>query len=301
MPIPNIPPGFTVADIKAELGSTNNSLQALGGLANPPLATPFLMSEFANYTHYTSGFYRNDGVNDYAQIEGGASSNAIGSSALTISFWVRNNASVHQNIQIVNIAPGFSSGDRLMIDYNMTNNQLRFNHRQGSSNNIRGYYMNNNSSKTGLSGAWTSTNRGTTNSNGWNMLTYVYDGKQSGLNGLTVWWNNQQLDYQANATAGARANLSMTNIRFGENIHNVGSAGNATMDFDEFKMYSRLLSYNDINALYQAGTTNPASAGAAGVTANLISEIRFDGGMIDLQGHFTGIAGAFNGGQFIAY
>ena len=41
MPIPNIPPGFKVADIKTELGSTNNSLDALGGLANPPLATPF--------------------------------------------------------------------------------------------------------------------------------------------------------------------------------------------------------------------------------------------------------------------
>ena len=302
MPIPNIPPGFKVADIKTELGSTNNSLKALGGLANPPLADTFLMSDFANYTHYYSGFYRNDGVNDYAQIAGGASTNAIGSGALTISFWVRNNGSAHQNHQIVNIAPGFSSNDRLMIDYNTTNNQLRFNHRQGSSNNIRAYYMNNNSSKTGLSGNWTSTNRGTTNSNNWNMLTYVYDGKKSGLNGLTVWWNNQQLDYQVNSTSGSRSNLSMTNIRFGENIHTSGSAGNATMDFDEFKIYSRLLSSTEINSLYQAGSTNPASAAAAGVTSNLISQIRFDGGVVsDAEGHFTGTAGAYNGGQFIAY
>lgn len=301
MPIPNIPPGFKVADIKTELGSTNNSLKALGGLANPPLGSPFLMSEFANYTHSASSFYRNDGVNDYAQITGGVSSNAIGSGALTFSFWVRQNATSHQNAQIINIAPGFSSSDRLMIDYNTTNNQLRFNHRQGSSNSIKAFYMNNNTSKTGLSGAWSASNRGTVNGNGWNMLTYVYDGKQSGLNGLTVWWNNQQLDHQVN-TSGSRGNLSMTNIRFGENIHNVGSAGNAHMDIDEFKIYSRLLSSTEINSLYQAGSTNPASAAAAGVTGNLISNVRFDGSqVVDLEGHFTNDGSTFNGGQIIAY
>jgi hypothetical protein len=293
MPIPNIPPGFTVADIQAELNSNANTLTALGLLANPKLVPPFLMSDFANYSHTVAGYYRNDGVNDYAQITGGNAKRAIGAGEYTISFWVRQNAGVHQNAQMINIAPAFSSSNRIMIDYNTTNNQLRFNHRQGGTNTIKGFYMNNNTSKTGLSGGWTSSNRGNTyNNSGWTLLTYVYNGNQSGLSGLTVWWNTQQLDYQASVT-GTRGNLAMANIRIGENIHNVGSAGNADMDFDGITIWNRLLAPDEIEGHYIAGPTGPP------VSADYISHISFDNGTFtDIGGHW-GTGTIVNGGQLL--
>lgn len=290
MPIPNIPPGFTVADIKAELGSNSNSLLALGGEVN--FSTPFLMSDFAGYSAYTHRYYNNDGVNDYAQITGGAGSNAIGSGALTISLWVKQNATAHQNAQIINIAPGFSSNDRFVFDYNTSSNKLRVNHRSGSTNTMREYYLGNNSSKTGTSGPWTSSARGTTwNGTGWTMLTAVYDGRARNFDGLYYYWNNQQLDYQAQVT-GSRTNLAMTNLRIGENIHAVGSAGNATMSFDGFKVYDRLLSSAEISSMYNNGPTGTPISGA-------IANITFDNGaFVDEGGHFGNGGTTHNGGYF---
>lgn len=293
MPIPNIPPGFTVADIKAELGSNSNSLLALGGEVN--FSTPFLMSDFAGYSAYTHRFYYNDGVNDYAQITGGAGSNALGSGTLTISFWVKQGASSNQNAQMLNIAPGFSSADRLMIDYNTNNNKLRFNHRSGGTNTMREYYLNNNSSATGTPGPWTSANPGYTwNNTGWTMLTYVYNGKSRNLDGLSVYWNNQQLDFQAQVT-GSRSDLPMTNLRIGENIHTVGSAGNANMAFDGIKIYDRLLSSSEINTMYNNGPTGSPASGS-------IANITFDNGAFaDESGHFGDGGTTHNGGYFSNY
>lgn len=294
MPIPNIPPGFTVSDIKTELGSGNNSLLALGQSAG--FQAPFLMSDFAGYVAYTNAkYYTNDGVNDYAQITGGNSARAIGDGTFSISFWVRNNASSHQNHQIINIAPGFSASDRLMIDYNTTNNQLRFNHRQGGSNNIAGFYLNSNSSVTGVSTSWTAGDRGNTNADGWIMLTYIYEGRGGIEGGLTVYWNDSPIDSNAISTAGSRSPLTMTNMRVGENIHTTGSAGCATMDFDEIKIYNTGLSQTDITNLWNNGAI--ADSAETGVTSGLISEITFDGGtMVDTAGHFSNSGTLNNGG-----
>ena len=292
MPIPNIPPGFKVADIKNELGSSLNSLLALGQQVG--FQTPFLMSDFAGYAAYTnSKYYHNDGVNDYAQITGGAGTNAIGSGALTISFWVRQNSSVNKNAQIINIAPGFDKNNRLMIDYSASNNKLRLNHRESATNTFREYHLGANpNANTG--GAWTSGSRGNTNAQGWTMLTFVYDGRQGALEGLNVYWNTAQLDHQVE-TAGSRGDLPMSNMRLGENIHNVGTAGNANMDLDEIKIYNRLLSAGEIASLYNGGTI--VNAATAGVESGIIAEVSFDSGtFVDARGHFGNSGVMVNGG-----
>ena len=290
MPIPNIPPGFTVTDIKNELGSSTNSLVALGGEANPPLTVPFLMSDFAGYTNTLYGYYHNDGVNDYGQITGGAGSNAFGSGRLSISFWVRQNAPTHHNAQMLNFAPGFDKNNRIMIDYNTNNSKLRFNHRQGGQNNLREYYMGSNA-PVGTGGNWTSGNRGNTAANGWTLITVVYDGGRPGLDGLTFYWNANPLDFQATSINGARADLAATNLRIGENIHSVGSAGNANMDFDQIRGYARLLNQGEVTQIFNNGPTGPDLGGE-------FMNIKFDNSQfIDEGGHFGNSGTMVNGGH----
>ena len=281
-----------LSEIKSELGSSSNSLRALSGLAS--LGIPDAISEFYGYSSYSnSKYYHNDGVNDYAQITGGAGTNAIGSGALTISFWVRQNSSVNKNAQIINIAPGFDKNNRLMIDYNTSNNKLRLNHRESATNTFREYHLGANpNANTG--GAWTSNSRGNTNAQGWTMLTFVYDGRQGALEGLNVYWNTSQLDHQVE-TAGSRGDLTMSNMRLGENIHNVGTAGNANIDLDEIKIYNRLLSVGEIASLYNGGTI--VNASTAGVDAGIIAEVSFDTGtFVDSAGHFSSTGTLHNGG-----
>lgn len=288
MPIPNIPPGFTVSDIKAELGSSSNSLLALGGEVG--FNAPFLMSDFAGYQALTHAYYHNDGVNDYAQITGGAGSNAVGSGRMTISFWVKQNAPTHHNAQMINIAPGFDKNNRIMIDYNTSNSKLRFNHRQGATNTLREYYMGANP-QIGVGSGWTSSDRGNTyNNTGWTMITCVYDGGQRNLDGLTFYWNDTVIDFQASAN-GNRGNLAMTNLRIGENIHSVGSAGNANMDFDGIKVYDRLLDGGEVAQMYNNG---PTGAEIAGPIVNLTFN---NGTFIDEAGHFSNSGTLNNGGN----
>ena len=295
MPIPNIPPGFTVSDIKAELGSNSNSLLALGQEAG--FGVPFFMSDFAGYSAATNvRYYNNDGVNDYAQILSGARNVSLGVGSYSISFWVRQNSSVNKNAQLLNISPTFDKNNRLMIDYNTSNNKLRFNHRADGSNTMREFYLANNSGA-GTGGPWTSGTRGNTNDEGWTMLTFVYDGNMEGLDGLQVYWNTNQLNHQAEVM-GSRSPLDITNMRIGENIHITASAGCANMDFDEIKIYNKLLTPSEITQLYANGTI--MSASAAGVTSNLISEISFesDANTVDTAGHFSEVLQVYNGGNF---
>ena len=292
MGVGNLP--FNLSDIQTELGSTTDTLSGLGLEATPQLTTPFNMSEFENYVAVIEGYYRNDGVNDYGQITGGASTNQFGSGRLSVSFWVKQNAGSHHNAQMLNFAPGFSSSDRIMIDYNTgAGGKLRFNHRQGSGNNLKEYYLNNggNNSKSGTGGNWQASNKGNTNGQGWTLLTVTYDGAVSGVGGVNFWWNDQQLDHNAQATNGSRSNLAATNLRVGENIHNVGSAGNAAMDFDKICVYSSILSASEIQNIYNNGPKG-ATLGTPHIEINFNNNTFTDEGT-----HFSNNGTVNNGGS----
>lgn len=287
---------ISISDIKAELGSSSNSLRALSSAAG--FSIPDAMSEFYGYAAYTNTqFYRNDGVNDFQQLDSADGSIIFGDTPLTISFWVRQNSSTNKNAQMINFAPGFSSNDRIMIDYNTNSNKLRFNHREGATNTMREYYLPSNSGVTGITGAWTSSTRGNTNSQGFTMLTYVYDPSQPDLQGLEVYWNTSLLTHQAEVR-GARGPLPVINMRVGENIHTTSSAGCANMDFDEIKIFTDLLDQNQVTALYNSGTIADNGNGAG--IANLFTEITYEGFNGDTAGYFPNVS-LNNGGSRINY
>ena len=292
MSVGNLP--FNLSDIQTELGSTTDTLSGLGLEANPQLTIPFNMSEFENYVAVTHGYYSNDGVNDYSQITGGAGSNQFGEGRRSVSFWVRQNAGSHHNAQLLNFAPGFDKNNRIMIDYNTNSGgKLRFNHRQGSANNLKEYYLNNggNNSKSGTGGNWQASNRGNTAANNWTLLTVTYDGGIGGVGGVNFWWNDQMLDHNAEATGGARAPLAATNLRIGENIHSTGSAGCADMDFDKICVYDSILTANEIQTIYNVGPQG-ATHGSPYIEINFNNSV-----FSDERGHFANTGTMHNGGS----
>jgi len=212
---------ISISQIKAELGSSSNSLRTLSAAAG--FSTPDAMSEFYGYASYSnSSHYRGDGVNDFIEYTGGNGAIEFGTVPLTISFWVRQNSSFNKNAQMINFAPGFSSSYRIMIDYNTSNSKLRFNHRADATNTMKEYYLPSNRD-TGVASEWTASSRGVTNNQGFTMLTYTYDPEQPGLDGLTVYWNTLPLTHNA-YVQGTRSPLSIVNARVGENIHTTNSA-----------------------------------------------------------------------------
>lgn len=284
-----------ISEIKAELGSSSNSLRALSAAAG--FSTPDAMSEFYGYASYTNtSYYRNDGVNDYILYQNGSGAVTFGDTPVTVCFWVRQNSSTNKNAQMINLAPGLNKDYRIMMDYNTSNNKIRFNHRSDATNTMREYYLGNNLTATGVAGAWTLDNRGNVNNRGFTMITYSYDPSLPGLNGLRVWWNDRELTAQAEAS-GTRSPLQINNMRVGENIHTTASAGNMNMDIDEIKMYNAAYGQGEIDVLYNGGTVvNNAQLGLS----NLVSEISFDsGGAIDSSGYFN--SPQVVGGQILNY
>ncbi len=284
-----------ISEIKAELGSSSNSLRTLSAAAG--FSTPDAMSEFYGYASYTNtSYYRNDGVNDYILYQNGSGAVTFGVTPVTVCFWVRQNSSTNKNAQMINLAPGLNKDYRIMLDYNISNNKLRFNHRSDATNTMREYYLGNNFTATGVSGAWTLDNRGNVNNRGFTMITYSYDPGLPGLDGLRVWWNDRELTSQAQVS-GTRSSLQINNMRVGENIHTTASAGNMNMDIDEIKMYNAAYGQGEIDALYNGGTVvNNAQLGFG----NLVSEISFDsGGAIDSSGYFN--SPQVVGGQILNY
>lgn len=288
---------ISISQIKAEVGSTSNSLRTLSAAAG--FVVPDAMSEFYGYSAYSNAqFYRNDGVNDYLEYSGGSGSLVFGQTPLTVSFWVRQNSSTHKNAQLLNFSPAFSKDNRIMIDYNTSSSKLRFNHRANAQNCMTEYYLAaaSNTGATGVRSAWTSSDRGNVNGNGFVMLTYTYNPSSAGLDGLTVYWNDQPLTVDA-FTEGNRGNLAVVNARVGENIHTTASAGCANMDFDEIKIFTKVLSATEVTQLYNNGTS--ASNSQIGIS-DLLTEIDYEGGLSDSSSYFS-TATAYNGGALTGY
>jgi hypothetical protein len=301
---------ISISQVKAEKGETSNSLTTLSttninqnSAARPDEVAPHSMSEWYSYDHSAApayqniGYYKGDGVNDYVEYTNGNGSINFGQDPITISFWVRQDSAGHKNAQMINFAPGFDKNNRIMIDYNVNNSKLRFNHRSDGTNTMHEFYMNTgaNQGASGIDSEWVAGDRGITDQDGFTMLTYTYDPNLPGLDGLTVYWNDQPLT--ANATFnGTRNPLSVVNARVGENIHTTNSAGCANMGIDEIKIFAEALTSNQVTAIYSAGKGNYAQSNVG----PLVTEISFDTTVNDSAGYFQGAA-AFNGGGIANY
>jgi hypothetical protein len=106
------------------------------------------------------------------------------------------------------------------------------------------------------------------------MLTMTYDASQSNAsNAFKLYWNQNECTSQSNANSGTRTAINATKGKIGENLHLTNSAGNATIDYDEIKIYNKVLSSSEVTTLYNSGAIADSTQT---VSSGLITEWTFD-------------------------
>jgi hypothetical protein len=223
-------------------------------------------------------YYVADGVND--SIKGDAVTpyiwSDIATQDLSISLWVRIDASSKKNLMPFTLSELNDNTDNAMyIYYQASHNRLFFKQRFGGSSMERGYSLNfPNQEKTGilsLSSGWNSGKRGFTNVEGFTNITITFDAS-SGPNGIKMFWNGAELTASIiNNTSNPKTNWNPTYLRIADNASNTGSTASA---FDgainEIKLYNRVLSSSEVSSLYNFGDI--ANADVLNIQSGLITE-----------------------------
>lgn len=270
---------LSLSDIANEqdIALSNVSLRSMSSTAG--FTTPDSVSEFYGYSSYSNTrYYQNDGTSDYINCTTSTSPFSINTTQdLSFSLWVRNTGS-KQNQLIYNFGNTNSNGNnRIFLTYSANLNRLIARYRSNSVNFDRQFALHDNSGATGISSSsngWSSTSRGTVNSDNFCMLTVTYDASQSNAtNAFKLYWNANECTTQAAANSGTRTAINATRGRIGENIHLTNSAGNATLDYDEIKIYNKVLSSSEVSTLYNSGAIADSSQT---VSSGLITEWTFD-------------------------
>lgn len=288
-----------ISEIATELGvggEPNLNLRGLSGgdfgtintnnasSDRPDGIAPHAMSEFYSYDHDAAAaysntrYYQNDGTGDYINCTTSTSPFSINTTQdLSFSMWVRNTGS-KQNQLVFNFGNTNSNGNnRIFMTYSASLNRMILRVRTNSVNFDRQFPLHDNSSATGISSSssgWSSTSRGTVNAQNFCMLTMTYDASQTNAaNAFKFYWNGSECTSQSNANSGTRTAITSIRGRIGENLHLTDSAGNTTLDYDEFKIYNKVLSSSEVTTLYNSGTIADSSQT---VSSGLITEWTFD-------------------------
>ena len=267
----------TAAEGGYEVINTNSA-------STPNSDPPHAISEWYGYDHdaapaySNTRYYQNDGTGDYINCTTSTSPFSINTTQdLSFSTWVRHTGS-KQNQLVFNFGNTNSNGNnRIFMTYSANLNRMILRVRTNSVNFDRQFPLHDNSSATGISSSssgWSSTSRGTVNSDNFCMLTMTYDASQTNAaNAFKFYWNGSELTTQAVANSGTRTAITAIRGRIGENLHLTDSAGNATLDYDEFKIYNKVLSASEVSTLYNSGTIADSSQT---VSSGLITEWTFD-------------------------
>jgi len=277
-----------LSDPAAEVSITN-AIEGVYGTINTASASfpndeqPHAISEWYGYDHdaasyNNSRYYQNDGTGDYIDCTTSTSPFDINSTQdLSFSLWVRNTGS-KQNQMVFNFGNTNANGNnRIMVSYSANLNRIICRMRTNSTNFVRQFALHDNSGATGISSSsngWSSSSRGNVNGQNFCMLTITYDASQStGAGAFKLYWNATECTTTAASNNGTRTAITSTKGRIGENLHLTNSAGNATLDYDEIKIYNKVLSSSEVTTLYNSGTIADSSQT---VSSGLITEWTFD-------------------------
>ena len=297
-----------ISEIKAELGSSSNSLRTLSAAAG--FAIPDPMSEFYGYSAGPSGqYWSGDGVNDYISgtAGGGVGQNfTVGddySSPYTVTMWVRpqfsgSGASLFGMMNSAGRSQGW-----MIWQYNYNNSAFFVRERYlDNSGRDRQRWWNpaSNTSATGISsGRWSSSNRGNVNEHGWTMLTLTHNNTVSSVTSqMKLYWNASEMTSTFSNKNGNRS-------AFLANQHHIGDAahlGSPTAGVHEgglayVRVFQRVLSAAEISTLYSHGL-DPISNSSVSTT-DLMYEARLNGNVLtnpNGRWNFTN-----NGGTFVNY
>jgi len=273
---------LSLDDIASELtvSLSDVSLRSMSSTAG--FSVPDSIAEFYGYDassgYVNTRYYQNDGTGDYIDCTTSTSPFSINSTQdLSFSVWVRNTGN-KQNQLLWNFGNTNANGNnRFMFTYSASLDRLIARVRTNSTNFDRQWNLTNNSSATGITNStngWSSSQRGNVNAIGFCLLTVTYDASQTNsTNALKLYWNATECTTEAVANSGTRTSIDATKGRIGENLHLTDSAGNANLDYDELKIYNKVLSSSEVTTLYKGGVIADSSQT---VSSGLITEWTFD-------------------------
>jgi hypothetical protein len=232
-------------------------------------ASPDAITEFYGYSNLASSYYidftRGDAIKKQTlvpQLLLGATQD------ITVSMWVRQDATaaaVQNQILFDFSTNNTSTSDRYFFQYDKNSNRFVTRMRTNSTNFTQNYEIEDNNASMGLgtsaSNLWSSTNRGNTNSDGWTLLTVVYDASQSTpANAFSFYWNTTKVATPSGAAAGSRTQKNVNYVTLGNNNHNpTTTTGGFVGGMDEVKIYTSALSASAITDIYNSGVIAPAS------------------------------------------
>ena len=290
-----------ISEIKAELGSSSNSLRTLSAAVG--FSTPDAMSEFYGYSNAPGNthYYTNDGVNDYVK---GAWENytSLHNTDWSISVWAKINQTSTASRQLwdFNANSTVNSGNttnRIFLQYVGNLNRLLVRIRTNGVNFDKQIPLHDNLSITGVSSAgWKASNRGNVNADGFCLITVTYDASATtGLQAIKIYWNGTELagGFSNNNTRSA---ATFGSLSLGAAQHSI-TGGNFNGSIDEWAFYSDILTSTEVNTLYNSGTiVSPHLLH----TDNLQEVVQF-GASNSINTHAGIYGGVINGGTTTAY
>ena len=204
-----------------------------------------------------TGFYRNDGVNDYISGAWSRSYN-LTNNDWSIVCWLKTNQTTKANAIFWSFGASTpTSANRVYLQYNSSFNRLLVNLRTNSQNFIRAFALHDNSTQTGITNSstgWTTSQRGNANSEGWTMITVTYDASQStSQNAFKIYWNASELTNQASAPNQGRTAFTPGTMTLMDLSDSLPSSNNADFDIDEWKYFEGILPSTSVSTLYNSG------------------------------------------------
>tara|TARA_R100001463_G_scaffold126742_2_gene184545 strand:- start:1345 stop:2391 length:1047 start_codon:yes stop_codon:yes gene_type:complete len=271
---------------------------------------PFAMSEWYGYDHDAAASFVNAkavskainvGVNHNINlVDTDDTFNFTGSSAFTISFWVKAgwSSALNTNIHMLigqKQSASYQLSDMIKVMYNESNNRLRlqWGNKTTSSNawyKLGEYLFHANSGQyaagyqaAGLgSSFWSASNRGYTNSDDYTMITFTKS-TTNAASAIKLYWNANAAGappIQSSSGSGSPA-MSTTNNRtwsVGSNGVSNGESkcGNSSATvYNDLTIWNKELSASEVTELYNSGTVMNAESHSA--QSNLVGYWKWEG------------------------
>lgn len=261
----------------------------LGYNDNPPPSSQF---GFDRWRGANTGFYRNDGVNDYIQGSWGRSYD-MRSNDWSIVCWVRVNQSTKSNAVFWSFNEATPSNtDRIYLQYNASFNRLIINLRTNSQNFLRAIALHDNSSVSGITNSgtgWTTGQRGNVNGQNWTMLTITYDASASTpAAAFGVYWNATAFTGTTSQPNQGRSNFNPAIMTLMDLSYNTPTSNNADFDIDEWKYFEGVLPSSTVTNLYNSGVIrNNSNLSTITLTQTQVSFDSFDDRAEDTAGYWS--------------
>ena len=283
---------FDIGDSSFVNGAGSTNISLTGCLENLGYIKTRTIPQESLWYGANTGYYVNDGVNDYISGAWSRSYN-LTNNDWTMVCWVKTDQSTKANGIFWSFGASTpSSANRVYLQYNSTFNRLVVNLRTNSQNFIRAYALHDNSTQTGITNSttgWTTGQRGNTNSEGWTMLTVTYDASQSTPTAaFKIYWNTSELTVQASAPNQGRTAFTPGTMTLMDLSDSPPTSNNAEFSIDEWKYFEYNLSSANISTLYNSGVIrNNSNFSPITVTQTQVSFDRASEPADDVSGYWS--------------